>query len=255
LSKWQTIVCLPDFQVPYHDPKFIRAMFRFIADAQPDKVVHVGDFLDAPEPSRWSKGAAGEYAGTLQKSLDTAFDVLIDLRAAFPSGPVVLKMGNHDRRISDYVKRYAPALGPLRALDFERLIHAGGLGVEISHGVHEVAPGWLVAHGDEGSLSRIAGNTAAGLAQKFGKSVVCGHTHRAGLVPHSTGYNGKNRSLWGLEVGHAMDVKRAGYLKAGSANWQQAFGILRTNGRTTIPELVTVVDRRFSVEGAVYEWK
>jgi hypothetical protein len=52
-----------------------------------------------------------------------------------------------------------------------------------------------------------------------------------------------------------MDVRRAGYLKAGSANWQQAFGILRTNGRTTIPELVTVVDKRFSVEGAVYEWK
>jgi UDP-2,3-diacylglucosamine pyrophosphatase LpxH len=254
MSAWTTTVFLPDTQIPYHDAKFLRALFRFIEDSQPDRVVHVGDFLDAPEPSRWNKGAAGEYAGTLQKSLDIATGVLGDLRAVY-SGPVVLKLGNHDRRIQDYVKRYGPALAPLRALEFEALIQADAFGVEVVHGLYEVAPGWLVAHGDEGSLSRIAGNTAAGLAQKFGASVVCGHTHRAGLVPVSTGYNGRILSRWGLEVGHAMDVKKAGYLKGGSANWQQAFGILRTNGRTSIPHLVTVVDRRFVVDGAVYEWK
>lgn len=252
---WETIVCLPDFQVPYHDPKLIRAMFRLISDVQPSKVIHVGDFLDSPEPSRWSRGAAGEYAGTLQKSLDTAFDVLADLRAAFPSGPVVLKMGNHDRRISDYVTKYAPALGPLRALEFERLIHADALGVEVSHGLYDVAPGWLVAHGDEGTLSRIAGGTAAGLAAKFGRSVVCGHTHRAGLIPKSTGYNGKTYPVFGMEVGHAMDIKRAGYLKGGAADWQQAIGVLHTNGRTTIPALIPVVDRKFAFDGTVYEAK
>jgi UDP-2,3-diacylglucosamine pyrophosphatase LpxH len=254
LSYWKTVVCVPDTQIPYQDTKFLKALWRFVADSQPDKVVHVGDFLDSPEPSRWSKGAAGEYAGTLQKSLDQAANVLADLRAVY-GGPVVLKMGNHDRRIADYVKRYAPALAPLEALRFESLIQADAHGVEVVHGVYEVAPGWIVAHGDEGTLSRIAGGTAAGLAAKFGASVVCGHTHRAGLIPHSTGYNGKSRSLWGMEVGNAMNIKGAGYLKAGSANWQQAFGLLRTNGKTTIPELVPVVDRRFTVDGATYEWK
>jgi UDP-2,3-diacylglucosamine pyrophosphatase LpxH len=254
VSDWTTTVLLPDTQIPYHDPKMLRALFRFIGDTQPDRVVHVGDFLDAPEPSRWNKGAAGEYKGTLQKSLDVASGLLADLRAVY-DGPVVLKLGNHDRRIQDYVRRYAPALDCLRNLEFEELINADRHGVEVVHGLYEVAPGWLVAHGDEGSLSRIAGNTAAGLATKFGKSVVCGHTHRAGLVPVATGYNGNVRSRWGLEVGHAMDVKQAGYLKGGSANWQQAFGILRVKGRTVLPELVPVVDRRFVVDGAVYEWK
>lgn len=254
MSDWTTTVLLPDTQIPYHDPRFLRALFRFIGDSQPDRVVHVGDFLDAPEPSRWNKGAAGEYAGTLQKSLDTASGLLGELRAVY-SGPVVLKLGNHDRRIQDYVKRYAPALGPLRALEFEALIEAEKHSVEVVHDVYEVAPGWLVAHGDEGSLSRIAGNTAAGLTTKFGASVACGHTHRAGLVPVTTGYNGRVQSRFGLEVGHAMDVRKAGYLKGGSANWQQAFGILRVKGRTVLPELVPVVDRRFVVDGAVYEWK
>lgn len=254
MNDWTTTVLLPDTQIPYHDPKMLRALFRFIGDSQPDRVVHVGDFLDAPEPSRWNKGAAGEYAGTLQKSLNTAASVLSELRAAY-DGPVVLKLGNHDRRIQDYVKRYAPALEPLEALEFENLIKADRFDVEVVHGLYEVAPGWVVAHGDEGSLSRIAGNTAAGLAVKFGTSVACGHTHRAGLVPIGTGYNGRVQSRFGLEVGHAMDVRKAGYLKGGSANWQQAFGILKTQGRTTIPHLVTVVDRRFVVDGAVYEWK
>ncbi|NUR00390.1 MAG: hypothetical protein HOY79_28830 [Streptomyces sp.] len=254
MSNWETILCLPDYQVPYHDAKLVRTLTRLVGDLQPDKVVHVGDFLDSPEPSRWNKGAAGEYAGTLQKSLDQASDVLIDLRVVY-DGPIVLKLGNHDRRIQDYVRRYAPALAPLRALDFGRLIGADRLNVEICHDVYEVAPGWLVAHGDEGSLSRYAGGTAAGLAQKFGKSVVCGHTHRAGLIPHSTGYNGRTRSLFGMEIGHAMDLKRAGYLKAGSANWQQGFGVLRTDGKTTIPKLVPVINRRFELDGAIYDVK
>jgi UDP-2,3-diacylglucosamine pyrophosphatase LpxH len=254
VNDWTTIALLPDSQVPYHDPKFMRALIRFVGDSQPDKVVHVGDFLDAPEPSRWNKGAAGEYAGTLQDSLDKASGLLGELRAVY-GGPVVLKMGNHDRRIQDYVRRYAPALGSLRNLEFEELIQADAHSVEVVHGLYDVAPGWIVAHGDEGSLSRIAGATAAGLATKFGKSVVCGHTHRAGLIPASTGYNGNVRSRWGLEVGHAMNVRQADYLKGGSANWQQAFGILRVKGRTVLPELVPVVDRRFVVDGAVYEWK
>jgi UDP-2,3-diacylglucosamine pyrophosphatase LpxH len=254
VNDWTTTVLLPDFQVPYHDPKMVKALIRFIGDTQPDRVVHVGDFLDAPEPSRWNKGAAGEYAGTLQASLDKATAILDELQAVF-SGPKVLKKGNHDRRIEEYVKRYAPALGPLRALEFESLIEAEKYGIEVVDGLYEVAPGWIVAHGDEGSLSRSAGGTAAGLANKFGVSVACGHTHRAGLVPVATGYNGRVRSRWGLEVGHAMDVKQAGYLKGGSANWQQAFGILRVKGRTVLPELVPVVDKRFVVDGAVYEWK
>jgi UDP-2,3-diacylglucosamine pyrophosphatase LpxH len=250
----ETIVLLPDFQVPFEDRKFVKALLRFVGDSQPDKVVHVGDFLDAPEPSRWNKGAAGEYSNTLQKSLDQASGLLGELRAVY-GGPVVLKMGNHDRRIQDYVRRYAPALGSLRALEFEDLINADEHFVEVVHGLYDVAPGWIVAHGDEGSLSRSAGGTAAGLAAKFGVSVACGHTHRAGLVPAATGYNGNVRSRWGLEVGHAMDVKQAGYLKGGAANWQQAFGILRVKGRTVLPELVPVVDKRFVVDGAVYEWK
>lgn len=254
MSIWKTTICVPDTQIPYQDTRFLRELWRFISDSQPDAVVHVGDFLDAPEPSRWNKGAAGEFAPTLQKSLDQAHRLLVDLRAVY-DGPVTLKMGNHDRRIADYVKRYAPALAPLRALEFESLIRADETNVTVAHGVVEIAPGWVVAHGDEGSLSRIAGQTAAGLAQKFGKSVVCGHTHRAGLVPHSTGYNGKSWTLFGMEVGHAMDIRKAGYLKAGAANWQQSFGILRTNGKTTIPELVPVVDKRFTVDGVTYEWK
>ena len=58
MSKWETILCLPDYQVPYHDARLVRTLTRLVGDLQPDKVVHVGDFLDSPEPSRWNKGCS-----------------------------------------------------------------------------------------------------------------------------------------------------------------------------------------------------
>lgn len=106
---------------------------------------------------------------------------------------------------------------------------------------------WLLAHGDEGGLRQIAGTTAAGLAQRWQKNVVCGHSHRAGLVPTSYGVLGNQKTLWGLEVGNLMDLKKASYLRpAQAANWQQAFGLVHVTqtGRKTIitPEIRWIVN-------------
>jgi hypothetical protein len=53
--------------------------------------------------------------------------------------------------------------------------------------------------------------------------VCIGHTHRAGIVPHTEAYGGKvTRTVYGMEVGCLMDMGKAGYLKSGGANWQLA---------------------------------
>jgi hypothetical protein len=64
------IVVLSDLQIPYHDSKAVEASIQFVKDYKPDELWCVGDELDAPEPSRWNKGMAGEYAETLQDSID-----------------------------------------------------------------------------------------------------------------------------------------------------------------------------------------
>ena len=99
-----------------------------------------------------------------------------------------------------------------------------------------------MAHGDEGRAIQVPGSTAMSLAKKLGKSVVCGHTHKLGLQHETTGLYGKNRTLFGLEVGHMMDMKQASYLTSGIANWQQGVGMLIEHKRKVTPYAIPIID-------------
>ena len=244
-----------DMQIPFHDRKAVEAVTGFIADYQPDVILCVGDESDSPEPSRWNRGMAGEYAGTLQKGLDETHSVLADMRAAAPNAQFHLQRSNHTDRIKTYIGRYAPALTSLRAVQYEALIGLAELDVTFHKEPYAFAPGWVMMHGDEGSLNRTAGGTALGLARRVGASVVCGHTHRAGLIHDHASMNGRiTRPLWGFEVGNLMDMRQAGYLGAGSANWQQAIGLFHVDGKRVTPTLVPITSKAFTVEGVTYEW-
>lgn len=255
-EKPKTIVVMPDVQAPLHDVALVNKFIRFIKDFQPDEIAQVGDFTDSTEISRWVRGKKPEYAGDLQAGFDSAIGILKDIRNVF-DGRFRIVRSNHDDRLELYIDGCAPGLASLRALSFENLMEFKDYNVEfVRDEVVELAPGWVMAHGDEGSLSPSAGKTAFGLAKnKFGTSTVCGHTHRAGMTSESTGYNGRIRNtLTGLEVGHFMDLTKADYLKKKgvAANWQQAFGILEVYGTRVYPRLVTVQDGYFSVDGVQY---
>lgn len=255
-TRAKTIVIMPDVQAPLHDVVLVDKFIDFLGDYQPDELAQVGDFTDSTEISRWVRGKKTEYAGDLQDGFNSARDILESIREVF-DGRFRVVRSNHDDRLELYIESCAPGLASLDILSIENLSGFDNYGVEfIRDEVVELAEGWVMAHGDEGSLSPVAGRTAFGLAKnKFGTSTVCGHTHRAGMTSESTGYNGKIRNtLTGLEVGHFMDLTKADYLKKKgvAANWQQAFGILEIHGSRVYPRLVTVQDGCFSVDGQLY---
>ncbi|OKH96602.1 hypothetical protein AB852_00785 [Streptomyces uncialis] len=163
--------------------------------------------------------------------------------------------GNHDERPEKYLEKNAPAL----AADdvhyrFEQLLDFDGFGVELVAPYYPIAPGWVAIHGHESKgLNQIAGRTAASKAKKAGVSVVMGHTHRLAISPESTGYGGKLRTLYGFEVGHLMDVRKATYLKNGPANWQRGFGLIYAGKYGATPHAIPVEDDgSFVVEGERY---
>jgi hypothetical protein len=251
----RTIVVMPDVQAPLHDVTLVEKFTRFLADFQPDELAQVGDFTDSTEISRWVRGRKLEYAGDLQSGFDSARTILEDIREVF-DGRFRIVRSNHDDRLELYIESCAPGLN-LTDLTIEH--HAGFTDNDVEFvrdAVVELAPNWVMAHGDEGSLSPSGGKTALGLAKnKFGVSVVCGHTHRAGITPETLGYNGSiQRIITGMEVGHFMDLSKADYLKkkGATANWQQAFGILEVYGDRVFPHLVSVQDGCFSVNGVLY---
>lgn len=245
------IVLLPDSQFDSQDKKLHSLFVQFVGEYQPDKLVHVGDFLDCKAPARWSRATAEEFAGTLQGEVDQAQAWLAAVREVY-EGPFAIKEGNHDQRIATYLRKQAPALSSLSDLRVERLLRLSDYNVSWHRGFIEIAPQWVVAHGHEGSLRTTAGGTAIALARKIGKSVCTGHTHRAGVINESVGYAGKVKVLTGMEIGHAMDLKKAGYLATGSANWQQALGLLYVDGNRVTPHLVPINSGRFTVEGQTY---
>jgi hypothetical protein len=242
-------------QVPEHDPRAVQALIDFTHDLEPDTILCVGDELDSPEPSHWNKGYAGEYSGTLQRSIDETNRILFEFRNAAPDADFHLMRSNHGERIQKYIRRYAPALEALRSLDYATLLGLAPLGIEYHKQPYAFAPGWIMAHGDEGSMIKTPGGTAMGLARRWGRSVVCGHTHKAGVQHDHDVLNGKTlRRLHGMEVGHLMDIRKAGYLDAGSANWQQAFGVFHVSGTKTHHQLIEMHGRSFLYDEEVRAW-
>lgn len=232
------IVVIPDTQCSDHYQPALDAVTNFLYDYKPDKLLHVGDDVDSPEPSRWSKGLAEEYAPTLQKGMDDTHAMHAQLRGAIGDVPYHVMRSNHGDRTEFYIRKYAPALSSLRCLDIAQLLGYDELGITYHRKPFEFEPGWLLLHGDETGLSQVPGSTAMGAARLTGKSVVCGHVHRQGMQHQTWGVNGNTRRRWGIEAGHMMNMRKAKYLKMGSANWSMGFVVLEFDGTTVTPSVV-----------------
>jgi len=244
----RTIVAVSDLQVPYQHKRAVNALARFIDDTAPDQVVCVGDEIDMPQISQWTKGTKYEYAGQLHKHRDETVKILERL------GVTDVMRSNHSDRLGKYLNQYAPGLADEPELQLARYMRYADLGITYHRRLWEFAPGWLLAHGDEGGLSQEAGKTALKLAQRTGKSICCGHTHRAGIVPYTTAFGGKHVStVYGMEIGCLMELAQASYLKSGGANWQLAFGRFEVDGKHVTPQLIYMrPDGSFAWNGHVW---
>lgn len=248
------IIVLPDWQIPYHDMRTIRLTARFAKEMLVTDILHVGDEIDAPSPSRWTRGRAGEFANTLQKDIDETRRVLSEVADIINPDTFTLMRSNHGDRVRNYVNEKAPALAPLRALQWRELMDFASLGIDYKDKPFEFAKGWVLAHGDEGNLNKTPGSTAMGLARKWGVSTITGHTHRLGLQHENRSLNGQIKQyIFGIEVGHAMDLKKAGYLAALSANWMQGCALLEEDDRGVItPYVIPIIDHKIRWDGEVY---
>lgn len=250
------ILFYPDVQVPFHNSLQVRALNRFMAYWQPDEVIIIGDFMDYPQPSQWSKATAEEFKGSVFEDSEIGKRVLADMRVGY-DGPIMFIEGNHDLRPRVYLARYAPALAESKAFEISTLLDFDSLGVTLADAFYDFAPGWVATHGHLGiSLSQSPGRTALGAAKRVGKSVVMGHTHRLAKMPDTIGRDGEFNTLWGMEVGHVMDMRPGSvprYLKGGFANWQSGFGIAYVDGNNVYPQTVEIDDDgRFVFEGEVF---
>lgn len=242
-------VIIPDIQSPMNDKRATQAIIDFIRRVKPDGLLCVGDEIDLPSVSRWESGTATEFSRSLKRDVEVTNQIMTAFRAVLGrSKPFHISRSNHGDRLKNYVIRKAPALHEYvnddEMLDIPRLVGYDKLGITYHRKPFEFTPGWVLCHGDEGNISPLAGRTATNLAvNKFGKSVVCGHTHRLGQSTHTTSLDGRvTGQLTGLEVGNVMDLRQAHYMRAHSANWQQGCGFVEADGKRTAALPLPIVD-------------
>ena len=244
----KVIVCVSDLQIPYHDRRAVNNLAEFIKKYKPSEVVSVGDEMDMQTISRWSKGTPLEYERSIARDRDETTRVLEALKIKH------IIRSNHTDRLFNTVMMRAPGLMGLPELDLPNFLRLDEIGATYHTRPYELAPNWLLLHGDEGSMNSTGGLTALGLAKRTGKSVVCGHTHRMGLSHFTQSYSGSSpKTVWGMEVGNLMNYKHAKYVKAGLFSWQQGFGMLYVDGKDVTPVTVPIrKDGTFIVEGKVW---
>jgi len=246
-SQKKRYLVISDLQIPYHHEQAVKNLIKLVKREKFDLVLNTGDELDMQSQSKWAKGTHLEYEGQLDADRSLAQNILWDL------GTTDITRSNHTDRLYHTLVRGAPSLIGLPELEYSRFMGFSDMGIRFHKKPFEFHKGWVLVHGDEGSMNSNAGLTALGLAKKFGKSVVCGHTHRAGISAFTEGIGASYRTLWGLEAGNVMDKKKASYLKAGSANWQMSVAVIETHGDRVSPFLVPInKDGSFTLYGRLY---
>ena len=241
------IVVISDLQVPYHDERAVRNVASFIRRFKPDQVITIGDEIDMPQVSRWTEGTPGWFEQTLAADRDATVEILWDLQVTD------MIRSNHTDRLYNVIMKKIPAFLALPELKFEKFMKLDELGIKFHRKPLEFAPDWIAIHGDEGSVKPTPGLTALDAARKHGKSVVCGHTHRAGQSAFTEASGGVlGRVLRGVEVGNLMQFSKAGYMK-GTGNWQQAFAVFYVDKKAVTNTIVHIEkDGSFVFEGKRY---
>ncbi|MFD9792316.1 hypothetical protein ACFWXK_15350 [Streptomyces sp. NPDC059070] len=250
------IVLISDLQMPLENRRANRNLIRFIHDSQPDEVINIGDINDYTAPGRWSAGQRAEYGMTVrQEAAYTRRHHIEPVRTGY-DGPYTLLGSNHGERPQKYLVDRAPALYDEESFREDKLLRLADYGMTFEATRYDFAPGWSAIHGHARgiSLARYAGGTAINAARKYGRSIVMGHTHRAGIVSETTGPAG-TKTVTGVELGHLMDITKAAYLGPERlANWQSAFGLFYIDGPIVTPHLIPVSRTgSFIVEGEHYK--
>ena len=194
---YETAVILPDIQIGYfrnadgeleptHDEDALAVALAIVRDVQPDKVVLVGDNVDAPEFGKYRLSPA--YALTTQASIDRATTLSAELRACAPDAEIVWLAGNHEERLVNATLDNLKAAFGLRrgnskhelpVLSIPYLCRFDEYGITYLPG-YPASSYWInekikVIHGDK---VRSGGSTAHAYLNNSKCSVLYGHIHR-----------------------------------------------------------------------------
>lgn len=252
--RWETAVVLGDLHIPDHDPKAVALAEKFIGEIKPDAVILNGDILETKAVSKWPRNPAEEAVENLQREIDLTSDWLTRICDLAPQAKITYIEGNHEFRLKSYLYANAKALAHLRGVSMPELLGLPDLDIRY---VHSKGAKWtdnyirwgdlLIGHFDV--TSKNAGAAALKLLDKYGISLIQGHTHKVASV-HAKGL--LSGLIGGWEIGCLCRLEPD---FMAMANWSHGFAVVHkeVGGRYFQVEPVGIVDYRVRYGGKFYD--
>lgn len=175
--KLKHALIIPDTHIPYQDEKAYNLMLK-VAKSMPsvDEIVLLGDYGEFNAVSSHPKDPS--LSNRLQEEIKAVNEKLTQLDRLFPKARKVFIEGNHEDRLTRYIRDKAPELFGL--VDAKELL-------QIRH-----RPNWLWIPYSPNQKYRVLGSklyarhepigggehTSASTVKKANRSVIYGHVHR-----------------------------------------------------------------------------
>ena len=165
----KNFIVVSDIHFPYHDPKAINAVKRFIKATPIDVVVFNGDILDMYDVSSFDKSP--DRINSLQEELNMAMKLFGDIRKELPEAEMVYVEGNHEYRLKRYLMRH-PELFSLEALQLPNLLKLDKFNIKYTDKPYYLG-NLKITHGS--IVRKFAGYTAKAEMEKNDCSGISGH--------------------------------------------------------------------------------
>ena len=230
----ERILKASDFHVPFHDKRTIGIALKFIKHIKPEILI-IDELMDFYSISKFSKDPHRKLH--LQKDLDIAKKILVDIRNTVPDARIIMLESNHAKRLVKFLRSKAEELSDLRCMKLKELLELDSFNIEYkkTFTFRKV----LFKHGN--IVRQHSAYTAKAEMDKEGTSGASGHSHRLGMY---------FRTLRGGEYvwieGGCLCSRNCGdeYVE-GTANWQQGLSMFtfKKGKKRFHPELIPIIDR------------
>jgi len=217
------LLFVSDVHFPKHDPRMVTLWMDVLKWFKPHSVDLVGDIDEAETTSRWVEGKSIEGFSLEYAGITDTRKFLMDIKNVAPRADKHFHDGNHGwYRHEQWLDKNQPQTLKDETYTPETLYEYDKAGFSF-HRYDDPPvrrfPDLYVHHGD--AISKDAGMSVAKDVEKFGVSILRGHSHRQGFW-HKT-YPLADKMLRGYEIGHMADHRKMKYDL--SPNWCAGFAI------------------------------
>jgi len=241
----RTYIIGSDLQYPYHDPWAEELFINFIHKIKPYGVILNGDVIDAQAVGKFGKDPVSGMKD-LDKDIELAQGLTGEITKAGVKDKIWLD-GNHEDRVRKELWNNTEVLNKFgrkaveaacEALSIPYIFDLKKFGFKYKPYMEPYELGkLLVVHGRW--ASKHSAYSAKAAIEKYGKSVIVGHSHRIGA--HFVSYYDDERGAW--ENGCLCDLNPEW---SKHNNWQQGFSVVHTDPKTGMfnVQLVPILKRK-----------